>query len=484
MPQVNHEHPLYVELKPSWAQVNDCIQGERKVKHKRETYLPKPNAGDLSMENKHRYEQYLLRAVFYNVTARTLSGLVGQVFSRDPIVEVPPLLDAIMEDSDGAGVTVEQQAKCVLSHVLANGRAGLFVDYPAVEGTATRQDQLDGSIRPNILHYRAEDIVNWRTERVGAKNKLILVVLKETHVTDDDGFKQTIDPQYRVLRLEENVYRVQIWRKYGTSGVGEFALAEEYTPTDSRGGALNEIPFQFIGWENNDIDPDLPPLYDLSVINLAHYRNSADYEEACYIVGQPTPYMTGLDQSWVDDVLKGQVQLGSRAAVPLPEGGSMGLIQAAANSMPKEAMDTKERQMVALGAKLVEQKQVQRTATEAGLENASETSVLASAANNTSAAFEKALMWCMLFMGTDGEITFELNTDFDIYKLEPQAQQALLSLWQNEVLTWEEVRDNLRKANIAYMDNEEAKDILEASALDSFEAVLPVAPDEEDVDDE
>ena len=152
--------------------------------------------------------------------------------------------------------------------------------------------------------------------------------------------------------------------------------------------------------------------------------------------------------------------------------------------MPKEAMDTKERQMVALGAKLVEQKQVQRTATEAGLENASETSVLASAANNTSAAFEKALMWCMLFMGTDGEITFELNTDFDIYKLEPQAQQALLSLWQNEVLTWEEVRDNLRKANIAYMDNEEAKDILEASALDSFEAVLPVAPDEEDVDDE
>ena len=95
--------------------------------------------------------------------------------------------------------------------------------------------------------------------------------------------------------------------------------------------------------------------------------------------------------------LKGEVQLGSRAAVPLPEGGSMGLIQASANSMPKEAMDTKERQMVALGAKLVEQKQVQRTATEAGLENASETSVLASAANNTAEAFRKALKWCMEF---------------------------------------------------------------------------------------
>ena len=90
----------------------------------------------------------------------------------------------------------------------------------------------------------------------------------------------------------------------------------------------------------------------------------------------------------------------------------MGLIQASANSMPKEAMDTKERQMVALGAKLVEQKQVQRTATEAGLENASETSVLASAANNTAEAFRTALGWCMEFVGTDGEIEFDLNTDF------------------------------------------------------------------------
>ena len=469
MPEVDHQHPLYEELKPSWDQVNDCIKGERQVKKKKDIYLPKPNPSDVSAENETRYKQYLTRAVFYNVTARTLSGLVGQVFSKDPVLEVPPLLDSIIEDSDGSGVSLVQQSKCVLGHVLANGRAGLFVDYPTVEGVATRQDQLDGSIRPNILHYDAPSIINWRSERVGAKNRLTLIVLSETYVDSDDGFKEEIVEQFRVLRLVEGIYQVQIYRRSTAQGSGAYGLVEEFTPTSAQGVVLTEIPFQFIGWENNDEEPDLPPLYDLSVLNLAHYRNSADYEEASYIVGQPTPFMTGLDQSWVDDVLQGQIHLGSRAAVPLPEGGSMGLIQASANSMPKEAMDTKERQMVALGAKLVEQRNVQRTATEAGLENASETSVLASAANNTAEAFRKSLKWCMQFIGTDGEIEFELHTDFNIYKLDPQQQQALLSLWQNDVLTWDELRDNLKKASIAELPNDEARDIIEASALDGLD---------------
>jgi len=469
MPEVDHQHPLYEELKPSWDQVNDCIKGERQVKKKKDIYLPKPNPSDVSAENETRYKQYLTRAVFYNVTARTLSGLVGQVFSKDPVLEVPPLLDSIIEDSDGSGVSLVQQSKCVLGHVLANGRAGLFVDYPTVEGVATRQDQLDGSIRPNILHYDAPSIINWRSERVGAKNRLTLIVLSETYVDSDDGFKEEIVEQFRVLRLVEGIYQVQIYRRSTAQGSGAYGLVEEFTPTSAQGVVLTGVPFQFIGWENNDEEPDLPPLYDLSVLNLAHYRNSADYEEASYIVGQPTPFMTGLDQSWVDDVLQGQIHLGSRAAVPLPEGGSMGLIQASANSMPKEAMDTKERQMVALGAKLVEQRNVQRTATEAGLENASETSVLASAANNTAEAFRKALKWCMQFIGTDGEIEFELHTDFNIYKLDPQQQQALLSLWQNDVLTWDELRDNLKKASIAELPNDEARDIIEASALDGLD---------------
>jgi hypothetical protein len=62
-------------------------------------------------------------------------------------------------------------------------------------------------------------------------------------------------------------------------------------PKRGDGEAWNYIPFTFVGSVNNDETPDLPPLYDLAVLNVAHYRNSADYEESCYMVGQPTPYL-------------------------------------------------------------------------------------------------------------------------------------------------------------------------------------------------
>ena len=77
----------------------------------------------------------------------------------------------------------------------------------------------------------------------------------------------------------------------------------------------------------------------------------------------------------------------------------------------------------------------------------------------------------MTFIGTSGEVTFDLNTDFSIHKLMPQDQQSLLSLWQNDVLTWEELRNNLLKANIAELPNEEARDIIDASQLDGLDTV-------------
>ena len=46
------------------------------------------------------------------------------------------------------------------------------------------------------------------------------------------------------------------------------------------------IPFQFLGSENNDTSIDDSPLYDMAEVNIGHYRNSADYEEAAYRSGE------------------------------------------------------------------------------------------------------------------------------------------------------------------------------------------------------
>lgn len=459
MANVSYVRDEVAKMKIKWDLIKDCLIGQNAVKAGREKYLPKPNPTDTSEENRKRYDQYVERAVFYNVTQRTHAGLVGQVFQTDPVAELPSLMDPLVEDTDGAGVSLEQQSKKALGEVLAFGRCGLLVDYPNVGEVASRQDLLDGKVRPTIILYDPWDVINWRTKTIGAKKLLSLVVIAEQYIVEDDGFEMKTDRQWRVLRLEDEtgVYKVEIWREEN----GTFQEYEFYYPTDASGNNLREIPFTFIGAVNNDATVDQPPLYDLAALNIAHYRNSADYEEACYIVGQPTPYLAGLTKDWVEDVLKGQVHLGSRAAIPLPAGGTAGLIQANPNSMPKEAMEAKERQMVALGAKLVEQRAVQRTATEALQEEAGEVSVLATSAKNVAAGYRTALTWCGLFLGTTEEPEFDLNTDFEINRMDAQERQQLIAEWQSGAITFEEMRFNLRRANVAYLDDEAAKDQLE-----------------------
>lgn len=463
MANVKHIREDVTRMLDRWTLIGDCLSGQDAIKAAKDRYLPRPNAEDRTPENQARYLNYLNRAVFYNVTARTFSGLVGQVFSREPTVTLPPLFDPLKEDIDGSGVSLEQQAKKALGLALAYGRGGLLADYPATEGSASRQEIIDGIMRPTVLLYEPENIINWRTITVGAKKMLSLVVIAENYVASDDGFEIKTGKQWRVLELAggELIYKISIWRENDGEDGGQVHEVEQYWPKDAAGKSLHEIPFTFFGAVNNDHYIDMPPLYDLAVLNVAHYRNSADYEESCYMVGQPTPYFSGLDTDWVQSVLKGTVQLGSRAAVPLPVGASAGLLQASPNSMVKEAMDDKVKQMVSLGAKLVEQQYIQRTATEVRQEEASETSILASCAKNVAEAYRFILGWCGRFLGEEGEIEFELNTKFSTSSLSSSDLAQLIAAWQGGAITFEELRYNLRRADIAYLKDEEAKDQME-----------------------
>ena len=351
MPNVAFIRPELSKLLPLYILIRDCISGEPTIKGAQTVYLPMPNAEDTSKENKARYDSYLKRAVFYNVTRRTLNGLVGQVFMRDPVVKVPSLLNPVIENASGTGVSLTQQSKKTLSLTLAYSRAGLLVDYPEVpEGGASVADLEAGRVRPTITTYAPQEIINWRLTERGAEEILSLVVLAEAYCFADDGFEMKNAAQFRVLKLDENgEYVMELWQEPQPTSwdgsktpKGNFQLSKVLRPRGADGLPLREIPFMFVGSENNDSSPDNPNLYDLASLNIAHYRNSADYEEACYVVGQPTPVLTGLTEEWVKDVLKGTVAFGSRGGIPLPVGGDAKLLQATENTMIKEAMEAKK----------------------------------------------------------------------------------------------------------------------------------------------
>lgn len=466
MPNVTWKRPELKAREKQYRVVRDCVEGSIAVKTRRTLYLPAPNPGDKSKANLERYNAYLTRAVFYNVTARTRRGFVGQIFARTPEIKVPTILTPMIADMNGLGINAVQQIKSTTGDVIEVGRAGLFSDFPTLpeDKPATVADVLSGKVRPSITVYAAEQIINWDYVTVNGENFYTLIVLEEKRrERSNDGFSFTDAKQWRVLRLDaEGFFIHEVYRD------DKSAPTETYRPRWYDGNRLDYIPFEFCGAEENTADVDPPPLFDLADLNLGHYRNSADYEELTYMVGQPTPVYTGLTQQWVDDNFKDKdgnatIYLGSTSAVPLPQGGSASLLQAEANQLAEQAMERKERQMIALGAKLAETNTVQKTATQSAQENAAESSQLETIADNVAVAYAQAMGTCLRFVAaSDQGITLKLNTAFEVVQMDAASRAQLIKEWQQGAISFTEMRAKLRSAGIASQDDTTAKgEILE-----------------------
>ena len=466
---VSHISRHLHNMRAQYELIADCLGGEKRIKYRRTLYLPMVRPEDISRENIKRYENFLRRAIFYNVAERTLEGLLGQIFMRDPQPDgVPTQLDPVIADANGEGVSLDQLAQKATKLDIAYGRAGLWVDYPPTTGATTVAQQNSGEIRATVHLYEPYKIINWHHKKVGAKKILDMVVLEEEYEAPvlDNIYASELKRQWRVLLLDStknNIYTVTVYREDAPNSPAIIEGQIQYfEPVDASGNNLTKLPFKFLGVNANDPDMDEPPMYSICSINIGHYRNSADYEESIHIHGQATPWAAGLTQSWLDDVLHGSLDFGAHGGIPLPTGATIGMLQAEANGIAKEAMDGKERQMVALGAKLVQQVEVQRTATEADQENTSEASVLSKIAKNVSAGFEWALGICGQFTipgfnPDKNHIKYSLNSEFDLVSLSAQERQELVAEWNAGAISWTEMRASLKQAGIATQENEIAK---------------------------
>lgn len=439
MADVTFTRPEYVAASHRWRLARDVCRGSETVKAAGERYLPRPNAADKSQENKARYEAYKQRAVFYNATGRTKKSLVGAAFRIVPGLQIPAALEYVATDVDGQGVSIYQQSQSVTADVLEVGRHGLLVDYPQTQGMAVSvADQQSGKVRATISSYKTESIINWKTRKVGGQHLLSLVVLRERLDEETDDFGSEPAEQYRVLRLTDMGYTQEVWRD------GEMTSAPFY-PLNAKGQVWRIIPFLFVGAENNDPDIDEAPLYDMAEINIGHYRNSADYEEAAFLVGQPQPWMAGLDEQWRDHMESTGIYLGSRAPWLLSVNGTCGVWQAQPNTVAKEAMDAKEDQMIALGARLIERGSAVKTATQAENDSAAEHSVLSLVVSNVSEAYSQCLVWMGEFVGAAGETFYKLNQDFTQVSLDANILGQLFNAVQGGRLPasdfWQYLRD-------------------------------------------
>lgn len=454
---VEYEKSDLVRVKPLYRFIRACLCGPQEVKNGGEVWLPHPDLETKGTKyGNERYSAYKQRARFYNITGNTIKGMLGQVFSRDPVIKLPDTYNILLEDVTGTGVGLVQQAKEVTTDVIGFGRHALLTDYSSVEGSASAADVESGEVRPFIMNFKPEDVLNWRESLVGDKRRLTLLVLRdEVDRGGDDTFDEYKEKGYRELRLIDGVFMARRW----TTKDDTVVAGDWITPTKASGDKFGEIPAVLVGSDNNDPGIDDSPMADIVELNQGHYINSADYEESVFLLGQPTPVATGLDLAWAKEIMGSKpIYLGSRELVKLPKNADIKLLQITGNLEAKVAMEHKESQMVALGARIVQNRDVQRTAKEYSGDRATQTSILATISRNVSEAYLQCLRWACDYSGDNFEdIEFELNTDFDLAKMSPEEVTAVMAAWQGKAISFTEMRFALKKGGVAFQEDEEAR---------------------------
>ena len=135
------------------------------------------------------------RGSFYNGFSRTVQGMTGSILRKDPDIEVPKEIEDILPNITASNKSFYELTRSTCDEVISFGRLGLLVDMPS--------ENTSGKAHPYIALYKAQDILNWRSERVDGEDKLTMLVLREIvqETNPADVFSSDEVEQIRVLRL-------------------------------------------------------------------------------------------------------------------------------------------------------------------------------------------------------------------------------------------------------------------------------------------
>jgi len=316
-------HPDYLKHRHTYSKLRDCFEGEDAIKAKSIAYLPR-----LGAQEQGDYDNYLYRALFFPITGKTVSSMVGMATTSPPKTTYPDLMEPYFVD-DQNGYQFTETYVSIFSEVILMGRYGVLIDAPK-----------NSVGDPLVVPYIAENIINWDVDEQG---KLTMLLLREyVRVPGESKFETKMSCQYRHCYLLNGVYTVETLNE-------DMEPVASISPTFS-GVTIDYIPWIPFGASGSHIQVDKPPMQDICTINLSHYLSSADLEWGRHIAGLPTPVATGVDSGT-------KLKIGGTAAwiLPTPESKAYYLefLGQGLGSLEK-AMTEKVGLMATISARLVD----------------------------------------------------------------------------------------------------------------------------------
>lgn len=428
---VNTYHNDYLKYSKDWQLIRNVLAGEVK------NYIPTLNDVDKSED-----DAYKNRPTFYNATSRTLDALVGLIHSKEADFTAPQKIIEYAKNITLDDDTIEDFTKMITKETLSVGRGGILVDMPNFDRSQVSTAEADAmGLRSYATFYKAEQIINWHTTNYFGITTLDLVVIAEYYTTlTDDEYTYETKTRYKVLDLKDGFYRIRVYnyedvtKTFNQNGEDLFPLVQ--------GNRLKYIPFIFIN--SNDLKSNITksPLLDMAQINVSHLINEADIEHCAHLSALPTAFLFNAQVPSNE-----KIHLGSTVVnVVQGQGADAKFLEFTGNGIQalENRASVKEKRMAVLGARLLldEKKTAEATETVA-MRSSGERSVLVNLAMTVSSAITKALKIIAEWEGINGDIAYQLNTDYNLNVIDPQLLAQLMAGVQNGTMPLQVLYSNM-----------------------------------------
>jgi len=230
--QLTKRHEDFEEMLERWEFLNLAYKGGDA--YRKAGYLERH-----PREQKKKYLRRLKQAIYVNYSAPVIDIYISYLFKETIAREFGVLagnknLDDFMEDCDFNGTDFSAWMRETARMASITGLVGMVLDKPATSFT-TKAEEVAAGVRPYLVRYSPEHIINFEFVRKNGRPVLSKLVLHEEMVEDTYGAEIAGLELYRVWTRED-------WKLYGVedkknNGNTDAKLIDQGVNT------LGEIPF-------------------------------------------------------------------------------------------------------------------------------------------------------------------------------------------------------------------------------------------------
>ncbi len=439
----------------------DVEGGTKTMRAAGEQYLPKH-----PLEKTKAYNARLAIAVGGGYLKRTIGGLVGMIFRREPVVddELDNETKDHLGDIDRRGRSIALFGRGVAARTMRDGHSWIHVEAPRRDETVTtRAEEKDAGVRPYWIAVGKADAINWRYAVRNGRPVLTLFAYRTEGVEEAGAFGERRIEQIRVLRevrgsLDDGVTVTQIqgelWElreKEGDREKPEWVLVDGPYVIENQ----TEIPVVFVPAKPADrLDGEFmsePPLRDVAYEQIEHYRVRSDRQKSMTFSSIAVPWAAAKGINDEDDQSSMAWGPGGMLLLNDPE-AKAGVLESHGYGLEatKEELREIEGRIAALGLQqLVSQPSPNPgTATQRILDKSEDDASLVLFAQALEAALNEARVFHDRYRSAESDGKITLNRDFHEQLMDPRLVDVLSTMVSEGKLSQETLWARLKEGEV------------------------------------